>query len=335
MALTVEALLAPVSPDNPVGDDLSYANDRAEIEQAFDTSQSSNDAPADQDWRGVLKLIESQFAQTKDLWLAVYLCRAGARSGSLLTVETGAQVLAALTEQYWATVHPRLEEVGVPGRKSACDSLTTRGGFLGPLEKTVLIAHPRLGAYSGADLNRFRAETEAADGYGRFRAALDELGDESLVQALAQLESIEDGLRRTEKVFTTQADGEATPNLSVVYAVLTGLKQAIRHFLPRPAILQEEPEPVNTQHEAAVGAGRGRAEPAFVGAVASRGDVVRALEAVAEYYRKTEPSHPVQFLIQRAQRWVELDFMSLLREIAPGGVVQAEGLLTSPKPSET
>ena len=130
MAMTIESLLAPISEDSPAGEDLSYDNDRALLEQAFETSESSSDeAPADQDWRTVLKLIDSQFARTKDLWLAAYLCRAGARSGSLDAVETGAQVLAGLFEQYWASVHPQLEELGVPGRKAPCDSLTTRSAI--------------------------------------------------------------------------------------------------------------------------------------------------------------------------------------------------------------
>lgn len=332
MALDVETLLAPVSEEQPAGADLSYDNDRAALEQVFESSESANPADAatdDRDWRTTLKLIESQFARTKDVWLATYLCRAGARSGSLELVETGAQVLAGLFEQYWPTVHPQLEELGLPGRKAPCDALAQRGGFLAPLEKTIVLAHPRLGAFSGADLERFRVQGDAAEGYGMFRAALQELGEDSLSQAMAKLQSIEDGLRRADRVFTAEAAGEQSPNFAPTYAVLTSLQQSVRAFLAEPVLeVEAEDETEAAAGEGEPGAGGG-SKKSFGGAVNSRQDVVRALTAVADYYRTREPSHPVLFLIARAQGWIELDFMSLLRDIAPTASDQAEGLFTS------
>lgn len=329
MALTVDALLAPVSEDNPVGEDLSYDNDRASLETVFETSESSaGEEEAEQDWRSVLKQIEAQFGRSKDIWLAAYLCRAGARSGDLETVQTGAQVLAGLFEQYWPTVHPQLEELGFMGRKAPCDSLATRAGFLAPLQKAVLIAHPRLGRFSGADLERFRSEGASADGYGLFRAALEELGPDSLTQALARLDSIEDAFRRADKIFTGEAAGEPSPNFSVTYAALATLKQAVSAFMDEGGAAASQGDA-----PAAGGGGGGGAVAtggaSFGGAVANRNDVVRALSAVADYYRRNEPGHPLQQLMVRAQTWVTLDFYSLMKEIAPDGVDQAEQVLKS------
>ena len=325
MALTVEALLAPVPGDDPVGEDLSYDNDRAALETVFETSESAADeAAAEQDWRVVLKQIEAQFARSKDIWLAVYLCRAGARSGDLETVEVGAQVLAGLFERYWPTVHPQLEELGFMGRKAPCDSLATRAGFLAPLQKAVLIAHPRLGRFSGADLERFRSEGASADGYGLFRAALEELGPDGLREALARLDSIEDAFRRADRIFTGEAAGEPSPNFSVAYAALATLKQAVSAFMDEGGGRTSDVASPAGAAAAAQAAGGG-----FGGAVANRNDVVRALSAVADYYRRNEPGHPLQQLMVRAQTWVTLDFYSLMKEIAPDGVDQAAQVLKS------
>jgi type VI secretion system protein ImpA len=330
MALDLETMLAPVSDDQPAGPDLAYDHERQQIEQAFEaaveSAGSDDDGP---DWRAVLKLIESQFSRTKDIWLAVYVCRAGAKSGSLDTVELGAQALAGLFERYWDTAHPQLEELGLPGRKAPCDSLASRGDFLLPLERTVLIAHPRLGAYTGADIERFRSEREAADGYGLFRAALEELGEGALQEALGRLSSIEEALRRADKIFTDAAAGEPSPNYAPTYAHLAMLKQALGSFLASA-------EPGDSDAgSAAETAGAGvtapsasAAGPRIAGRVENREDVIKALDAIADYYRRMEPSHPMQQLAQRARHWVTMDFMSLMRDIAPDGMRQVDELLT-------
>ncbi len=42
MALNLETLLAPVSDDQPAGPDLSYSNERQQIEQAFESNDSAD-----------------------------------------------------------------------------------------------------------------------------------------------------------------------------------------------------------------------------------------------------------------------------------------------------
>lgn len=323
MALDLDRLLAPVSDESPVGPDLSYDPERQEIERAFENNDAADgEAGDDRDWRAVLRLIESQFGQTKDLWLPVYLCRAGAKSGSLETVETGAQALAGLMEQYWDSVHPQLDELGLPGRKAPCDSLASRGEFLMPLERVVLVAHPRLGSFTGQDIERFRSEKESADGYGMFRACLEELGDTALEEARARLDGIEQGLRRADKVFTDAAAGEPSPNYSPTYAALAMLKQALGSFLSVPVEAEAAGEEGGAGEAAAP---RGKAS--VPGRIDNRQDVAMALDAIADYYRRNEPSHPMSLLAMRAKDWVNMDFMALMREIAPDSIFQANQLL--------
>jgi type VI secretion system ImpA family protein len=324
MALDLETLLAPVSEEQPAGPDLSYSNERQQIEQAFESNEDGGEGE-DRDWRTIIRLIEQQSGQTKDIWLPVYLARAGARSGSLDTVALGAQALAGLFETYWETVHPQLEELGLMGRKAPCDSLAARGEFLMPLERTVLVAHPRLGAFTGADLQRFRVEQEAADGYGMFRAALDDLGDAALEAAVAQLNTIEDGLRRADKVFTNEASGEPSPNYAPAYTLLASLKQALQSFM---AGAPQTELAVEGAGDSPGGPGAPAASgPRISGRVDSRDDVIRALDAITDYYRRLEPSHPLQQLTQRARHWVTMDFLDLMQEIAPDATFQARQLL--------
>ena len=334
MALDVDTLLTPVSDDAPAGEDLSYDTSRYELEQAFESSVSidasgEETAAQEVDWRRILSSIEEQFGRSKDIWLAVYLCRAGARSGSLETVEAGAQALAGLMERYWDTVHPTLDELGLPGRKAPCDALTRRAEFLGPLERTAILTHPRLGTFTGADLERFRTEAENADGYGMFRAALEDSPPESLTEALERLNRIEDGLRRADKVFTEHAAGEPSPNYAPTYETLAMLKRAVQTFAPGAAPAGDgadagAAETASDGGGSAAGAGGGGR---IGGKVESREDVMTALDAIGDYYRRREPGSPVPVLLQRARAWVTLDFLSVLKDIAPDAVDDAKRVL--------
>jgi type VI secretion system protein ImpA len=322
MALTLEKLLAPVDDENPVGQDLSYSNERQQIEQAFE----SDSGDEERDWREILRLIEEQAEQTKDIWLPVYVCRAGALAGSLETAAMGAQALGGMFEQYWDTVHPQLEELGLMGRKAPCDSLASRGGFLLPLERTVLVAHPRLGAFTGEDIQRFAKEREGADNYGMFRAVLEDRGDEILQEAIGQLDQIEDGLRRADQIFTNAAAGEPSPNYAPTYATLSALRQALGQFLSTP---MEAPADEGADDGGAVGGGGGGASagPRISGRVENRDDVIRSLDLIADYYRRAEPSHPLLPLIDRIREWVSMDFMDLMKQIAPDAMNQVRELL--------
>jgi type VI secretion system protein ImpA len=60
-----------------------------------------------------------------------------------------------------------------------------------------------------------------------------------------------------------------------------------------------------------------------VGVIKSRQDAVRALDAVAEFFRRTEPSSPIPLLVDRAKRLVSKDFLEVLADVAPDAVAQA------------
>ena len=329
MALDLETMLAPISEADPVGPNLEYDSERQQLEQAFEQLKEAagTEGGGSADWRTILKLIESQFSKTKDVSLAVYACRAGAMSGSLQTVELGAQALAGLFERYWDTVHPQLEELGFIGRKSPCDSLSGRGDFLIPLQKVVLVEH-RVGSFTGLDLEQLASKMEAADRYGLFRAALEDLGEAALQEPFDRLSNIETALRTADRIFMDAAlpAGEPCPNFGPAYEMLAGMKRSLKAFMAgAPGETSDDAEGAD-----AAPAGGGGGAPAakrISGQVESREDVLRVLDSIADYYRRSEPSHPVQQLLQRAKHWVTMDFMELIADIAPDSFHQANAVL--------
>ena len=322
MAIDLERLLAAISEDDPTGPDLAYDPERQEIEQAFDTSVSGENTTDTVDWRKIIGLIENQSNRTKDIWLAVYLCRAGARSGQIEIVETGALYLSGLLERYWDTLNPKLDEYGYQGRKGPCESLTRVTEFLGPLRRAILIEHPRLGRFSGADFERFRVGAEAEEGYGQFRAALQETPDQVLKDISERLSRIAQSIRAADTVLTARAQDDTGVNFSTTYSALTEIQRAVESFMASPPEAEpeadggESPEP---QKGPARSPGR----------VETREDVFKALDAICDYYHRKEPMSPIPLALKRAREWVTADFMTVLEDIAPDGVEQARRILVS------
>jgi type VI secretion system protein ImpA len=60
-----------------------------------------------------------------------------------------------------------------------------------------------------------------------------------------------------------------------------------------------------------------------LGAIKSRQDAIRSLDAVADFFRHAEPSSPIPLLLERAKRLVSKDFLEVLADIAPEAVAQA------------
>ena len=60
-----------------------------------------------------------------------------------------------------------------------------------------------------------------------------------------------------------------------------------------------------------------------VGAIRSRQDAIRALDAVAQFFRQHEPSSPIPLFLERAKRLVSKDFLEVLADIAPEAIPQA------------
>ncbi|WP_019832448.1 type VI secretion system protein TssA [Sphingomonas sp. PR090111-T3T-6A] len=330
MTLDLEKLLAPVAGEDPTGPDLAYDPQRHQIEQAFDSSVSIDasgvaEAAGETDWRPIIAAIADQSERTKDVWLPVYLCRAGARGGQLAIVETGARALAGLLERFWERAHPRLEEYGFLGRKGACDTLASFREFVGPLGRIVLVEHGRLGRFTAEDIIRFHRGGEGEEGYGPFRAALAEGSLEGLADAAQRVEAIRDSFRRADVLLMDHAGSEGGTNFAPVYECLAAIAGAIDAFLPRPEVAIEEGGAEEGEAAAATSGSGARVS----GTVRSRDDVVRVLDLVVDYYRRSEPASPVPMLLERAKAWVVLDFMTVLQDIAPGALDDARMLLQS------
>jgi type VI secretion system ImpA family protein len=319
--MPIGELLAPVSEESPGGEDLYDDPERQQIEQAFE------DDPGSVDWREIVGMIEAQSQRSKDVWLAIYLARAGARMGRLDTVVTGCEMLAGLLETYWDVLHPSLEEYGFQGRKGPCESLTRIGTFLGPLKRIVLVEHARLGSYTAEDLERFENEGDSADGFGMFRHAVGETPQESLQEAMVSLRAMRSAVERADVALMAHADDDTGTDFKPTYQAIDSMLRWLAPYVAGDEAPAEEAVTEEGGSDASGAAQRG------VGRIESREDVARALDAIADYYLRREPASPIPVALRRVRGWINMDFLAILRDIAPGGMTEAGAVLLS-RPEE-
>lgn len=322
--IDVDALLEPFADldgEGSVGPDLAYDPARQAIEDAFERSVSDDVGTHDNDWGRVVALVAEQAARTKDVWLGIYMMRGGARGGDIAAVEAGSAYLAGLFEHWWATVHPTLDDYGFQGRKGPCESLTRVAEFLGPLRRATLIAHPRLGRYGADDFERFREAGEAADGYGLFRAALAETPDDVLRQEIGRLDRIRFNIGRVDAVLTAEAGDDTGTNFAATYATLDAMRRGLATYAKAEPVDAGGEEPGGTMDALTASRAGG-------GVIDSREDVTRAIEAICDYYRRREPGSPVPLALRRAAEWVDMDFLSVLSDIAPESLGEARRVLS-------
>ncbi len=328
--MDIDALVAPLSDDQPSGPDLYGDLKRQQIEQVFDRSISDGTASENSasQWQDAIDLIVEQCEVTRDLWLPVYLMRAAAHAGQFDLVVEAATFLARLIDSRWQDVHPQLEDLGFIGRKTPCESLTRIGDFLGPLDRMPLVVHPRMGPISAADFEKFRASGPKAGGFGEFRQAIEAIGEAGLQQAVDGIEALSVAIKSVDGTLTANADGDTATNIQPTYDLLSKMKKAVVSFMPKAVNV-----PIGSEDNSAsdggeiMGPNSSASGPAFSGGINSRDDVFRAIDAISAYYARSEPSSPVPFVLRRARDWISLDFMAVLEDIAPGSLDEAGRVL--------
>jgi type VI secretion system protein ImpA len=113
--------------------------------------------------------------------------------------------------------------------------------------------------------------------------------------------------------------GKVGPVHAIGFAPLTDLLREMDGILTSSLLQRGGDDPV-----AAVGAATAGVD---TGQVKSREDVIRLLDRACDYFQRHEPSSPVPLLLKRAKGLVDKEFLEIMRDLAPGGVTEAEKIL--------
>jgi type VI secretion system protein ImpA len=114
----------------------------------------------------------------------------------------------------------------------------------------------------------------------------------------------------------TRAGFESSPDFDPLLRPLTRIDKLLTEHIPGAAA-NEPPSAGASEGVPAMSTGS-------VTDIKSRQDAIRALDAVAAFFRSHEPSSPVPLFVERAKRLVSKSFMEVLEDIAPEGLSQAQ-----------
>jgi type VI secretion system protein ImpA len=332
--IDIDAMLADISPQAPCGPNLEYDPVFQALEREAlgkpEVQYGATITPAvPPDWKTVRRMAAELIDRSRDLRLAVYLTRANLALNGIAGFADGLTLIERLLDGRWASVNPPLDpddkdpsqrinslailsETTTLVRELKDASLVPLPG-LGPLTLRMLeIASGELAPPAGQEkIGIASIESAIADlDQGQLGAAVDALG-----RALAAVVNIEQILVR--HVGSAQAlnfDALARP-LSKAHGFLASLRQG---EVAAPADAAGPAARAPPSGESPARAPRSSAG----GDIASRDDVLRALDQLVRYYQRNEPSSPVPILLERAKRLVPMNFFEIMRDLAPDGVAQ-------------
>ena len=324
----LEALLRPVSDEHRCGPDLDAAGDPAYVdlgvaaewkEAKYVGEQEVSPAVAP-DWPKLKESASALLAVSKDLRIAKHYVAALANTEGLSGFAAGVRLLRDLLERYWDALHPALEGPEDDWRKNLAMELNAERGALGGLRAAPIAESRKIGRFTAHDIEVLDgaaapAQNAAAPTQELLREAIRDsdgaastLRLEACRQALSDLQGIQGVFRQHQ------------PGLGLEFPAVEKLLRRAQQVLGDALGVEAAADGAAEAGAEAPDQGEGH------GKLRSRADARRQLESVCDFLERTEPSHPAPLLIRRAARLLDLSFLDIIRDIAPGAAGEIENL---------
>ncbi|WP_345830292.1 type VI secretion system protein TssA [Erwinia sp. HDF1-3R] len=333
--MNIDALLTPVSSDQPCGENLEYDADFMAMDQASagKAEQQFGDTiiPAEPaDWNRVERLASDLLTRSKDLRIMLALTRAWTQLKGLTGYASGLALIERSLVAWWEPLWPVLEEDGERDpfyRINALAALGDKSALTSALRQAPLLR-------SASDEISLRdacalldgSKTECPDYPGGRARLIDELarGGQPGVDAIIK---ISERLQIIRETLVQHLGETGVPEMEQLIKTVSTVAQAcevtdLLTLIPAASAPGEIP-PVAGAPEVKAVSGHTDWRSAQPG---SRADAQLMLEKVKQYFVQHEPSHPAPLMIDRVQRMIEMDFMDIIRDLAPDGVHQLENI---------
>jgi type VI secretion system protein ImpA len=338
--IDVEALLQPIAPDLPCGDNLEYDSAYGEMERATvgkpEQQFGATVVPAeDPNWREVKSLAIELAKRTKDLRVAVPLARAGLASDGFSSFSEGLGLIRGYVERYWETVHPQLDpdDGNDPVlRVNTVETLCDPDATLNLVRQTPLVSSRLLGrfnlrdvAVADGDVPPPTGKDETPPDWSKINGAFSECTTEEISANSEAVNAAIDHLIAIEKSFTDAVGSGVGVNLKPLVSDLRSAAKVYTEQLKKRGV--SDPADESSAAEGADGTGGEiGASQRLTGQITSREDVLAALDKICDYYSQYEPSSPLPLLVQRCKRLVPASFLEIVRDILPDALPQAEAI---------
>jgi type VI secretion system protein ImpA len=324
-----EALLQPITPEQPCGDNLEDTELLASFDsyRVFGQSQpldlTGDGAPPPVDWAAVRDKSNEVLRKSKDLRLLAHLGAALLRTDGIPAFSATLSVASQWLETYWAQVYPLVDEDAIL-RRNALNNFADPMGIVDRLRRVPMVTSRQHGKVTLRDIDIAAhqlqpGKDDAPVDENQINAAFDSMPLEELTLLHDSVAVAVAAVRKIESTMREAAGSEQTPSFDPLSTALAKMSLTLR---TRLAARTAGAEPVAADG-AAAGAAGGAPGVSISGVVKSRQDAIRALEAITTFYRQAEPSSPIPLLLERAKRLVSKDFLEVLADIAPDALATA------------
>lgn len=346
--INYEAILQPISEENPSGESLQYSGLYDEIREARRADENLSQGT----WQIELKVADFQQVislavpalerQTKDLQIAAWLSEALTKEHGFAGLRDSLKMLGGLQENFWETLFPEIDEGDMEGRANAIEWMDAQVSFAAKQAKITggegysffdfedskrFDIPENIDTLDSSDQQKFRelqtqAEKEnrvTADKWRKAKAASRRAFYEELS---ALLEECAAQFKELNRVIEEKYDRNQVPGTSNLKKALDDIQTQVKKLLeekraeePDAADEAAESSPGENGTSAAAAIGAGQTTATAAGAIQNRQDALKRLADLAEFFRKTEPHSPISYLIQRAVKWGEMPLETWLQDV--------------------
>ncbi len=336
--IDIEALLQPLDESVPCGENLEYDplfQDLERVAQGKPETQFSEAEPPD--WKQVRAKALELLGKSRDLRALVHLAHACLHVDGWPEFSDCLVLMQRLLEQHWDHVHPQLDpdDADPTFRVNAVVALCHPAGTLGTVRHVPLVSSRKVGQFSLRDIEIAQGKLhvnlpeEDQPKLAAVTAAFMDCDIDTLQADATATAAAADATAAIEAVLTERLGATQAPDLSDLVTELRNAHKVLAEQLGargvQPAGEEPAPEETDMAPDTAPAASGGPAPTPGRGEITSREDIVMMLDKICAYYARNEPSSPVPLLLHRAKRLVSMDFMDILRDMAPDalGPVQA------------
>jgi type VI secretion system protein ImpA len=346
--INVDDLLKPVADDKPCGEDFTYHPSFQNLETLSRGKPETQFSQAeDPDWKEVRDASLEVLGQSKHLTAGVILTISLVKIGGLEGLRDGLAAIRGITEKYWNDVYPKLDpddNNDPTERLNILNNLSSAGEpykFTSHVKQIILCESPAMGRITLGQIIAAKDRAAKPDGkeggsgpdMNQIQAAFRDAGPDAAKATLSLVTETIGHAQGIEGFLDSTIGAGRGVSFESLDKLLDEMKRAVEPFA---ADGEGAAEAAAGDGDATAGAAPG-ARPAarggggMSGAIRSRADVIKALDLICDYYRDNEPSSPVPLIIQRAQRLVDKDFMTIMSDLTPDALSQLQIITGKPK----
>ncbi len=341
----LDALLQPISDEEPCGESLRYSGIYDEIAEA----RRSDDVLNQGEWQTELKTAdyrkvvdlatEALRSKTKDLQIAAWLSEALVKLHGFAGLRDSLQLLAGLQDRFWDGLFPLIDEGDMEGRANAISWVDNQAAAA--LRTVPMTAGAGYSFNDWQDAKRFdippNLDSLDGDTQARFADLKAQAEAENRVTgelwkvAVAQtrrdhcerngfaLDECWTAFHELNDVIERNFDRNQMPGLGTLRKSIDDVHTQVKKLLEKKRL--EEPRPEDLMAEATsdseVSAGGASAASGSgpAGPVRNRAEALARLAEIAAFFQRTEPHSPVAYLVQRAVKWGNMPLENWLTDV--------------------